>query len=565
MQFYKFPNCDCQFEILGPPIGKSLIPCLNIDIENLPFCPRTYELFATGNTKNIFQCEAKLGRTWSRILIPKCIDDISALIAIIRPGTLRAISDGMSMTEKYCKLKNKLIEHKPYQDNVDTILAKTNYCIIYQETILELVKELAGFTLTEANQARIAVGKKLPAEMAKVKFGFIDGCKKRGLITETQAEEVFEWIEKSQRYLFVKSHSLSYGLRAYRTAFIKSHDPLGGVLVSLKFAKNHQSPKEEMANVINDGKLFGITVEPPDFTLLKKHFNTDGEKVFFGLTDVSGVGESTITKAKALVAEKEAILGKSLKDFSWLDFLLNIATGIKSDSMKAIILVGAMRKITSLSRQQMLNDLESVLELTEKELFWVLNNKSNDWKTLVDALRALSLPRYQKPKTKKNVVKPGPYGGCHSAAREEKVRSLASLLEKPPTTNLDTAMSVSSSEERLLGIALSCSKVDSCDLSSVTMNIKEFLTGANSSCMIFGVHIDEIKMMKTKKGKSPGATMCSLIISDESGSSNAVVFPKEYSEFSSVLSIGNDIAFEGMKLKDGGLMMKRAFQLYMGN
>lgn len=202
---YRF-ECGCELPILGESVNKSGLPLLDIDFYNLRLdCPGTWGLIGTGMTKGIFQVESQLGRQWSKEIKPGCIEDMSAISALLRPGCLKSfLSDGHSMTQHYADRKNNKEPVTPYHPAVDNVLKDTFSLLLYQEQSMILAKEVAGFTLVEADMLRKAIGKKKADEMAKVKKMFLEKAATHGVVTKEQAEEIFGWIESSQRYAFNK-------------------------------------------------------------------------------------------------------------------------------------------------------------------------------------------------------------------------------------------------------------------------------------------------------------------------------------------------------------------------
>lgn len=198
MPDYKELECGCRLPLNED--GKAYMDYYNINLK----CPKTWELFCSGKTKGVFQLEQQLGQNWSKKIQPSNMEDVAALGALLRPGTLQAISDGKNMTEHYVdrKLGQEPVE---YMDPVLEPLMKDTYgIIVYQETAILLAKELAGFTMQEADSLRKAMGKKNSELMQELKIKFIEGCIKVDKITGEQAETIFGWIEKSQRYSFNK-------------------------------------------------------------------------------------------------------------------------------------------------------------------------------------------------------------------------------------------------------------------------------------------------------------------------------------------------------------------------
>jgi len=217
-------RCGCSFGYKEQDNKKQIFFEPNIDNINLE-CSKTWDLISEGNTKGIFQLESRLGRSIAKKLKPENIEQLSALISILRPGTLEAIRDGKSVTNHYIDKKNGAESVDYYHPSLKPILNSTYGEMIYQEQAMEIAKIIAGFNLQEADMLRKAIGKKKPEEMAKIKNKFLKGCASLNIVQQNEAEEIFGWIEKSQRYSFNKSHSISYAMNAYLSAYTKAHFP----------------------------------------------------------------------------------------------------------------------------------------------------------------------------------------------------------------------------------------------------------------------------------------------------------------------------------------------------
>ena len=187
---------------------------------------KAWNLICSGKTKGVFQLESNLGKSWAKRVQPKNIEELSALISIIRPGTLKAIVDGKSMTQHYVDRKNGVQEITYLHPSLEPILKGTQGVLVYQEQSMQIAQQLAGFNLQEADNLRKAIGKKKADLMAQVKKAFLEGAANKEIVTNEEAQEIFGWIEKSSRYAFNKSHAVSYAVCAYWSAFCKAHHQL---------------------------------------------------------------------------------------------------------------------------------------------------------------------------------------------------------------------------------------------------------------------------------------------------------------------------------------------------
>jgi len=207
MKYFTYA-CGCKFPITEEN-GVTKID-FQPRIENISLeCQRTWDLISDGNTKGVFQLESRLGKQTAKRLKPENIEQLSALIAIVRPGCLEAVRDGKSVTNHYIDRKNGEESVSYFHPALEPILNSTFGELVYQEQAMEIAKVIGGFDLQEADNLRKAIGKKKPEEMAKLKKKFIKGATKLKIVTKEEAEEIFGWIEKSQRYSFNKCLDVS--------------------------------------------------------------------------------------------------------------------------------------------------------------------------------------------------------------------------------------------------------------------------------------------------------------------------------------------------------------------
>ena len=539
-EMYKF-SCGCSWPIIGKQQNTKALPLLDIDINKLPFCEAAWQLFSRGETKGIFQLESDLGKQWSKKLRPKSAEHLSAIGALIRPGCLQAVDDdGVSMTAHYCKRANFEEPVASYHPVVDEVLKSTYGSLVFQEQAMELSRVIAGFSLQEADMLRKAMGKKLASEMAKCKKMFIDGAKKTQVVTEDQAEEIFGWIEQSQRYSFNKSHSCCYGLTGYDTAYLKSHFPVQFFTSWLFYAKDKADSLKEISELIEDAKNFGINVYPPDTFRLNANFDTDGVDIWFGITDIKGIGKSHFEKLKISIEKHRNEID------TWESFLVKCSDEIPNTTIEKLITVGGFKKY-NLNRQKMLADLKAWSSITDKEKGWILANiqVTNIGEALIVA-----------GKTKKDG------GACSSAKRAEIVKDLGNTLIHPPYPLIDIPNWIIFSETEHLGLPLTCSAIDSCDTSQINATCREYINGKNG-LVILGVEVRRVKEVVTKAGKSPGSKMAFLSVSDSTGKIDEVIcFPDAYKECGSLLKEGNTVLIHGERDRKGhSLLVKKAYQI----
>ena len=294
-------------------------------------------------------------------LKPENIEQLSALISILRPGCLEAIRDGKSVSNHYIDKKNGQESVDYFHPSLESVLRTTYGEMIYQEQAMEITQTIAGFDLKEADMLRKAIGKKKPEEMAKVKSKFLEGTKNKKIVSENQAEEIFSWIEKSQRYSFNKSHAVSYAINGYLSAYAKAHFPRVFFASYLRFAKDKIDPQQEIKELIRNANEMDINIYIPDFRNLNEFFTIKDKNIYFGLTDIKGVGVSVYKKILEITEPLDVF------SLSWLETITKILMKINSTAAKALISSGAFDYFKK-NRTLMLFEYELLSNLTQKEL-----------------------------------------------------------------------------------------------------------------------------------------------------------------------------------------------------
>ena len=531
-------NCGCSFKVLEktkefPKIEFSP----NVEILNLD-CSSTWDLISSGNTKGCFQLESRLGQMMSKKLKPQNMEQLSALISILRPGCLEAVRDGKTVSNHYIDKKNAQESIDYFHPALEQILTTTYGEMIYQEQAMEITQVVAGFNLQEADMLRKAIGKKKPEEMAKVKIKFIEGSKRLGIVTEPQAEEIFGWIEKSQRYSFNKSHSVSYAMNAYLSAYAKAHFPQIFFASYLKFAKDKIDPQQEIKELVKNANEMDIEVRLPDIRLRNGSFVIQNQHIYFGLTNIKGIGQSVYSKLEGLIEHMK------IAEMSWVELAASVLTKINSTAAKALISSGAL-DFTKLNRTNMLFELDILSQLTSKEIDYLMGMIVEGKKPSInEIMRSL----ISHPKINKN--------------RKQIIISVVDALLSPPYSLVDKIEWLSDSENDLLGVAISCSKLDSYDIGMANTICKDFKRSmARTHNVIIAGEITNVNIVTTKNGKNPGSEMAFVSIEDQTGILDSIIFfPEQLSTYKTHLFPSNILVFMGTqsKTKDG-LIVEKCF------
>ena len=320
-----------------------------VDYENIPIDDKkTYEMLARGETSDTFQLN---GEGMTRFLVelkPTSIHDINAMVALYRPGPMQFIP-------LYIERKHNPASITYLDPALEEILKKTYGVLVYQDDLLMIAHNISGYTWDEVDKFRKAVGKKIPAEMAKQKKHFIEGAVSHSKWTTKKATELWAWIEPFAAYGFNKAHSVSYGRVAYITAYLKANFPAEYMSAVL----THESGDvDKVAETVAECKRMKIEVMPPSinesfsvFTVIKGE--DDVEKIRFGLNSIKNFGEGI---SEAIIEER-----KSKGKFKSLeDFLLRVGDkNLNKKSLEALIKSGSLDEFGE--RGKLLGNLENLL------------------------------------------------------------------------------------------------------------------------------------------------------------------------------------------------------------
>lgn len=268
---------------------------IEIDADNLPLDDtKTFELLSAGRTMGVFQMASAGMTRYLMELKPTVIHDINAMVALYRPGPMEFIPDYIARKRDPSKVT--------YVDpRLSKYLEPTFGILIYQDDVMLIAVELAGYSWGDADKFRKAMGKKIPEEMAKQKDRFHSGCVEHGM-EEGAAKKLWDMIETFAAYGFNKSHSVSYGNLAYKTAYMKANYPLEFMSALLTADSGNI---DTITEVIDECKLMGIEILPPDVNESFEEFSVvRGEnQIRFGLNSIKNFGSNV---AHAIVEDRKA-------------------------------------------------------------------------------------------------------------------------------------------------------------------------------------------------------------------------------------------------------------------
>ncbi len=476
-----------------------------INIDNIPLeDPKTFDLLKKGETTGVFQLESSGMKRYLRELHPNIFEDIIAMVALYRPGPMEWIPS--FITGKNSKKKIRYLHPK-----LEPILANTYGIAVYQEQIMQIARDLAGFTLGEADILRKAVGKKIAKLLAEQKEKFINGCVKNGVSRET-AENVFAFIEPFAGYGFNRSHAACYARIAYETAYFKANYP-AEFMASL--LTSDQGDIERIAILVEECKQMGIEVLPPDinesfstFTVVASSLAEGKPRIRFGLLAVKNVGENIV---KTVIHERKA--NGQYKNLE--DFLSRVQTkDLNKKSLESLIKCGALDHFGE--RNQMLENLDKLLDFTkglgkevasqQTSLFGIMAAESGIPTLRLDA--ALEATKEQRLTWEKELL--GLY-----------------ITEHP----------LSEFTSELKDVTVPCMKLGQCP--------------PNSRVMVAGV-INEIKKVVTRSGEP----MLFVKVEDLSGPTELLIFPKVLKNMSEIWQGGKIVIVSGrVSDKDGEMKL----------
>jgi len=319
-----------------------------IDIDNISMDDeKTYEIFSSGNTLAVFQFESPGMKEYLRQLKPKSIEEITAMNALYRPGPMGNIPEYIDR-----KFKRKNIEY--LHPLMEKPLEKTFGIIVYQEQVMQLARDVAGFTLGQADILRKAMGKKDRKVMDTMKPLFIKGANEHGVKTKL-AEEIYELLEKFADYGFNKSHSLAYSILAYQTAWLKAHYPAEFLAANMSAELHHL---DKIVQLTEDAKKLDIKVLPPDVNRSLATFTVVENTIFFGLAAIKNVG---------IPAVESIIIAREEKPFvSFFDFVGRIDTRlINKRALEALICAGAFDSLKTGHRASLYASIENALQFAK--------------------------------------------------------------------------------------------------------------------------------------------------------------------------------------------------------
>jgi DNA polymerase III subunit alpha len=469
---------------------------IKIDIDTVPLDDeKVFRMLSRGETVGVFQMASDGMTRYIKELKPTKLEDLMAIVALYRPGPMEVIPEYIRRKEN-----PRLITYPDSRLKDD--LEASYGLLVYQDDVLITSIRLAGYTWLDADKFRKAMGKKIPAEMAEQKQKFYKGCMEYGGLKESQVDDLWKKIEPFAAYGFNKAHAASYGMVAYKTAYLKANYP-AEYLSACMTAESGDI--ETCSEYIGEAKRMGFAILPPDinesfsdFTVVVEN-SVVTKKIRFGIRNVKNFGEEI---GKAIIAER-----KQNGKFTSLENFLERIThkNLNKKSLEALIMCGALGAFGE--RNLLLQNLETLQSFHKEKLKQSTHNQS-------------SL-----------------FGGL--ASETEYTLALSPVNPSPLVQKLAW-------ERELLGFYISGHPLDSfvSHIKKTGTNIKTILAQKGRKKFLLVAHVNTIKIIPTKSGLK----MAFLTIEDMTGAAEAVLFTEKYKEYKDVLEEGTVIAASVMLL-----------------
>ena len=456
--------------------------------------PATYALLCSGDTTGVFQLESAGMKDLLTRLRPEFFDDVIALVALYRPGPL---DSGMVTDFVQRKHGRKAVNY--LVPELEPILKETYGVIVYQEQVMKIAGDLANYSMSEADDLRKAMGKKIVEIMAKHQKRFVIGAEENG-IPHDKATEIFGLISKFGGYGFNKSHSAAYALIAYQTAYLKAHFPVE-FMAALLTSEMHSS--DGVVKYISECKSHHISILPPDINESRKEFVVSGSDIRFGLAAVKNVGEGAI---ESILEYRDAQPFTSIFDFCERVDLRKVNKRV----LESLIKSGAFDTL-GLKRSQLFAGLEDILEYGQ---------------------------RVQREKT-------DPQMGLFGNGIDQPAINLPAL---PEIGEWDEKQLLAFEKESL-GFYITGHPLnrfnDIIDKYATTDAISLKEMSDNSAARLAGI-IRNTKVITTKRGD----LMAFVTMEDMNGSFEMTVFPNLYASASHLLEVDTAILVDGQVQKD---------------
>jgi DNA polymerase-3 subunit alpha len=446
---------------------------VDIVLEKIPIDDaKTFDLLAHGHTMGTFQLNGDGMTKYLMDLKPERVEDIMAMVALYRPGPIDSIPE-------YIRRKHDPSRIQYLDARMAEILDRSYGVIVYQDDVMLIAITLAGYSWLEADKLRKAMGKKIPAEMAKQKEKLVDGLVSHGM-AQKKADELWKLIEPFAAYGFNKAHAASYGMVAYHTAYMKANFP-AEYMTALMTAES--GDLETIAEAVKECERMGIKVLPPDVNESRPMFTyIDDHTIRFGLVVIKNMGAEVV----GTIVEERNLRGpyRDLADFA--ERVHHRAFNKKS--LEALIKVGALDRFGE--RKQMLENMDQILLFNKQ----TQSRKEQNQGSLFDLAPSLAMEKLK--------LRPsGPAGRSELLAWEKELLGL-----------YVSAHPYESVAHRLGSHLTACAQVPSCP---------------DGAFVRSGGVVSSVKCIVTKKGEQ----MAFVGIEDGHDKTEVIVFPSVFVQY----------------------------------
>lgn len=448
---------------------------VDIDINSIPLDDDlTYQLFQQGATTGVFQFESAGMKRYLKELKPTVFDDLIAMVSLYRPGPMQFI-------DTFIRRKHGQEQVEYFHEKMESALKSTYGVLVYQEQVMQIAKDLAGFTGGQSDTLRKAIGKKIAELMSKMKQEFIDGGVKHSDADPHQMELFWKQLEDFAAYCFNKSHAACYAFIAYQTAYLKAHYP-GAFMAALMTSDFDDT--DRLAIEITECKHIGIDVLLPDVNQSFVEFSVVPKKkqIRFGMAAIKNVGTGAVEEI--LRARNEAPF-TSLEDF----FSRVNTRVVNRKALESLIRAGAFDALGE--RGTLLFNLDVILGFAN---------------------------RIQKQKA---IGQTDLFGNATSGSLDMSAKLNLELPPKQPTTG-----EMLTWERELLGIYLSSHPLQDFEkfLAVKTVPINTITPDYDGKSVTIGGTVAEVREIMTKKGQK----MAFVRLADQFGDTELILFPNSY-------------------------------------
>ena len=460
------------------------------DIDRISYEDKAvFEMLSSGATGGVFQFESGGMRRMLTQLRPESVEDLIAAISLYRPGPMESIPRYISNRHNPAQITYRTPQLKP-------ILDVTYGCIVYQEQVMQICRELGGYSLGRADLVRRAMSKKKADVMEKERVNFIAGCAANG-IAESSANAIFDEMSSFAAYAFNKSHAAAYAVVAYQTAWLKCHYPreyMAALLTSIL------DSTDKVTEYIEECGRLGIPVLPPSINESDEGFTVTPQGIRFGLLAVKNLGAGVI---RQIIAQREERPFESFFDF----YKRLFSTDLNKRSMESLIKSGALDGLGA-TRRQMLLHFAEVGEALAGELRWQSTGQQSLFgeETLDEASlmpEEEEFPAFQLLEMEKEVT--GLYMSGHPMSQYEELYKKSGAFRVGKLTDSESNQ-----------------KYD-----NQTVDVLAIITG---------------KRLKLTK---QGGNMAFLQAEDSTGSIETLAFSRVYEEYAAKLNVGTPVLLRG--------------------